>query len=69
MSDGINQTNSKPIDNYDDFRFRDAAQAIFLKYQMKDNTKHSDEINATTSVHTTSNKQEKTVQSSACIIL
>jgi hypothetical protein len=70
MSDGINETNSKNIDDYEDFRFRDAAQAIFFKYQMTDNLKHSDEIIvATTSVHMAHDRQQTTVKSQACIIL
>ncbi|CAF0832660.1 unnamed protein product [Rotaria sp. Silwood1] len=77
MSDGIHKKNNKQIDNYEDFRFRDAAQAIFFKYQMMDMIKSSDETNVTTtittnittSVHMTRNRQETTVRSRACIIL
>ena len=74
MSDGINQTDSNNLDNYEDFRFRDAAQAIYFKYQMTDNIKPSDGTTATaatttTSTHTNRNRQETIVKSRACTIL
>ncbi len=70
MSDGINQTNSKYIDNYDDLRFQDAAQTIFFKYQMMGTIKSSDGINTTTpNAPVAPNRQHTTIRSQACIIL
>jgi hypothetical protein len=70
MSDGINQTNSKHIDNYDNFRFQDAAQAIFFKYQMMGTMKSSDGINTTTpTTPVAPNRQDTMIRSRACIIL
>jgi len=71
MSNVINETNSKHIDDYDDFRFQDAAQAMFLKYQRMNMIKPSNGITTTTatSVHNIRDQQEKTVSSKACTIL
>jgi len=71
MSNGINETNSKHINDYDDFRFQDAAQAIFLKYQIMGMIKPSDGITTTTatSVHKVRDRQETTISSKACTIL
>ncbi|CAF0762897.1 unnamed protein product [Rotaria sordida] len=73
MSNGIHEKNNKYINNYEDFRFRDAAQAIFFKYQMMDIIKPSDgttiTTNINTSVHVIRDRQETTVRSRACIIL
>jgi hypothetical protein len=70
MSDGINPTNSKYIDNYDNLRFQDAAQTIFFKYQMMGTIKSSDGINTTTATAPVApNRQHTTIRSQACIIL
>jgi hypothetical protein len=72
MNNGINQTNSKHIDNYEDLRFRDAAQTIFFKYQMMGMIQPSDGTTTTTtanSVHMVHQRQETIVRSGACIIL
>jgi hypothetical protein len=70
MSNGINTTNSKHIDDYEDYRFRDAAQAIFFKYQTMNMIKSSDGMTTTTnSVHIARDRQETTNRSQACTIL
>jgi hypothetical protein len=71
MSNGINETNSKHIDDYVDFRFQDAAQAIFLKYQSMDMIKPSNGITTTTatSLHKVRDQQETIINSRACTIL
>jgi hypothetical protein len=75
MSDGIDETNSKLIDSYENFRFQDAALAIFSKYQTMGIIKSSDEnvgviTTATTpSVYINRQQQQTTVSSRACTIL
>jgi len=70
MSNGIHETNSKHIDNYENFRFQDASQAIFFKYQMMGIIKPSDGVTTTTaSVHIIRDQQETTTRSRACTIL
>ncbi|CAF2012389.1 unnamed protein product [Rotaria magnacalcarata] len=48
MSDGTLQKNSKHTDNYEEFRFQDAAQAIFFKYQLATTVKTSNTTTITT---------------------
>ncbi|CAF3289315.1 unnamed protein product [Rotaria sp. Silwood2] len=76
MSDGIHEKNSKHINNYEDIRFRDAAQAIFFKYQLMGTIRPSDgttttttTTNISTSVNMARDRQETIVRSRACIIL
>ncbi len=66
MSNGINQTNSTYIDNYEDVRFQDASQAIFFKYRKMGMIKPTA---PTASVNVTRDRHEKTVRSQACTIL
>jgi hypothetical protein len=73
MNNGINQTNSKHIDNYEDLRFRDAAQTVFFKYHMMGVIQPSGGTTTTApaanSVHMVHQRQETIVRSGACIIL
>ncbi|CAF0805456.1 unnamed protein product [Adineta steineri] len=70
MSDGINTTNNKHVDDYEDFRFQDAAQAIFSKYRMMNIIKSNGEINTTTSTAPIIlGSQKTTTRSRACVIL
>ena len=70
MSDGINQTNNEQNENYDDFRFQDAARALFLKYQMMGMIKSSNEPAVDTSTTPiVLGEQKTTVRSRACTIL
>ena len=66
MSNGINETNNQ------DFRFRDAAQAIHFKYQMSGMIQSSDGIAAATgltSVPKIRDREQANVRSQACTIL
>lgn len=66
MSNGSNKTNTKYIVNNEDFRFQDAAQAVFQKYQMMGIIDPSDSVTVTNIVR---DRQETTVKSQACTIL
>ena len=67
MSDGIDHTNSKTIDNHYEFRFRDAAQAIYYKYQTVDIIEPLG-INAAAPAHMARVRQNTTIRSRACTI-
>ena len=76
MSDGIDETNSKLIDSYDNFRFQDAALAIFSKYRTIGMIKSADENAGVITTATTSSayivrqqQQQAAVSSRACTIL
>jgi hypothetical protein len=68
MSDGIDHTNSKNIDSHYEFRFRDAAQAIYYKYQTVDTIEPSG-TNVAASVYMAPGRQITTTRSRACTIL
>ena len=71
MSNGVEKTNSEPVDDYEDYRFQDAAQTIFCKYRAMGMVKSSDGIAVTTTtstVHLARHRQETIVRSRACTI-
>jgi len=69
MSNGIHQTNENLVDNYEDFRFRDAAEAIYMKYHRTGMIKSSEQTTEILKNVYRGNQHETIVHSKACTIL
>ena len=65
----MSDDNVKYCEDYDNFRFQDAAQVIYFKYQTMNNGQLVNDTTTTNSVNMVRHRQETIVRSRACVIL